>query len=78
MPVDFLVISKTKIDSSFLTVQINLLGFRTPYRKDVTLRSGELFVYVNGDIQSRVISITDCPSNIQISPVEMKLKTKSG
>ena len=39
--VDFYAISETKLDSSFLTSQFNLLGFRTPYRKDVTARWGK-------------------------------------
>ena len=72
--VDFLVISKTKCDSSFPTVQLNLPGFRTPYRKDITVRSGGLLVYANGDIPSRMISIGDCSSSIQILPAEMNLQ----
>ena len=71
---DFLAISEIKLDSSFPTAQFNLSGFRTPYRKDITARSGGLLVYVNGDIPSRMISIRDCPSGIQILPVEMNLK----
>ena len=35
---------------------------------------GGLLVYVNGDIPSRIISIRDCPSDIQILLVEMNLK----
>ena len=41
MQVDFVAISETKLDSSFPTAQFNLPGFRTPYRKDITTRSGE-------------------------------------
>ena len=68
--VDFLAISETKLDSSFPTVQFNFPSFRTPYRKDTTARSGGLLVYVNGDIPSRMIFIRDCPSDIQILPVQ--------
>ena len=38
--IDFLAISETKLDSSFSIAQFNLTGFRTPYRKDITARSG--------------------------------------
>ena len=34
-------ISEAKFDSSFPTAQFKLPGFRTPYRKDITARSGE-------------------------------------
>ena len=72
---DFLAISEIKLDSSFPTAQFNLPDFRTPYRKYITGGSGGgLLVYTNGDIPSRMISIRDCPSEIQISPVEMNLK----
>ena len=70
----FIAISETKLDSSFTTARFNLPGFRIPYRKDITARSRGLLVYVNGDISSRIISIHDCPSDIQILTVEMNLK----
>ena len=71
---DFTALSKTKLDSSFPTAQFNVLGFRTPYRKEITARSGGLLAYVNGDIPSIMISIRDYPSDIQILLVEMNLK----
>ena len=75
--VDFLV-SETKLDSSFRIAQFNLPGLRTPCRKDITARRGEgLLVYVNVGIPSRMISICDCPSSIQILPVKMNLKKQT-
>ena len=74
--VDYLAISEAKLDSSFPTAQFNLPGFRNPYRKDITTRNGGLLVYLNGDIPSRMISIRDCSSDIQILPIEMNLKQK--
>ena len=38
--VDFLVVREKKIDSSFPTGQFNLPGFRTPYRKKLSAKSG--------------------------------------
>ena len=72
--VDFLAISETKLDSSFSTGQFNLPGFRTPYSKDLSAKSGGLLVYVNSNIPSKVLKIPDCPSNIQVIPVEINLK----
>ena len=59
--VDFLAVSGTKLDSSFPTRQFNLPGFRTPYRKDFSGKSGGLPVYVNSNIPSKVLKISDCP-----------------
>ena len=72
--VDFLAVSETKLDSSFPTGQFNLPGFRTPYRKDLSAKSGGLLVYVNSNIPSKVLKIPDCPSDIQVIPVEINLK----
>ena len=71
---DFLAINETKLDKSFPTAQFNLLGFRTLSRKDITARSGGLLACVNGDIPSKMVSIRDGRSDIQILPFEMNLK----
>ena len=57
--VNFLAVSETKLDSSFPTGQFNLPGFRTPYRKDFSGKSGGLLVYVNSNISSKVLKIPD-------------------
>ena len=72
--VDFLAVSETKLYSPFPTGQFNLPGFRTPYRKDLSGKSGVLLVYVNSNISSKVLKIPDCPSDIQVIPVEVNLK----
>ena len=71
--VDFLAISEKKLDSYFPAAQFNLPGFRPPYMKDITARSGVLLVYVNRDIPSRVIFICDYTSGIQVLLAEMNL-----
>ena len=72
--VDFLAVSETKLDSSFLKGQFNIPEFRTPYRKDLSGKSERLFVYVNSNIPSKVVANTSsCPSNIQAMPVETNL-----
>ena len=71
---DFLAVSETKLDSPFPTGQFNLPGFRTPYRKDLSGKSGGLLVYVNSNNPSKVLKIPDCPSDIQVIPFEFNLK----
>ena len=73
---DFLAVSETKLDSSFPTGQFNLPGFRTPYRKDLSVKSGGLLVYVNSNIRSKVLKLPDCPNDVQVIPVEINLKKR--
>ena len=72
--IDFLAVSETKLDSSFPTGQFNLPGFRTPFRKDLSGKSGGLLVYVNSNFPSKMLKIPDCPSDIQVIPVDINLK----
>ena len=72
--VDFLAVSETKLDSSSLTGQFNLPGFRTPFRIDLSRKGGGLLVYVNSKIPSKMLKIPDCPSDVQVIPVEINLK----
>ena len=76
---DFLVASKTKLDSSFQIEQFNLSGFRTPYRKDgdILWKSRGLLDYVNSNILSKVLQIPYCPSDVQVIPVEINLKKQN-
>ena len=72
----FLAVCETKLDSSFPTGQFNLPGFRTPYRKDLSAKSGGFLAYVNSNIPSKVLKIPDCPRDIQVIPVEINLKKR--
>ena len=72
--VDFLEVSETKLDSSFPTGLFNLPGLRTSYRKDVSGKSGELLVYVNSNIPSKVLKFPDFRSDIQVISVEINFK----
>ena len=72
--VNFLAVSETKLDSSFPTGQFNLPRFRTPFRKDLSGKSGGLLVYVNSNIPSKMLKIPDCRNDIQVIPVEINLK----
>ena len=72
--VDFLAVSETKIDNYFPTKYFNLAGYRIPYRKDLSGMSGGLLVNVKSNIPSKMLKVPDCPSDIQVMPVEINLK----
>ena len=54
--VDILLISETKIDSSFPTAQFNMNGFTT-YRHDRNINGGGIILYVREDIPSSLLKI---------------------
>ena len=55
-----LSIPETKLDSSFLTAQLLIDGYKEPYRKDRNVHGRGLLVYVKQDIPSR--ELKDHPS----------------
>ena len=54
--VDIISIAETKIDASFPSAQFVLEGYVSPYRLDVSNRSGGILVYVKSSILSRRLS----------------------
>ena len=50
--VDMLVLTETKIDSSFLNQQFHIEGFCLPYRLDRNKHGGGVLVYLREDIPS--------------------------
>ena len=70
---DILSIAETKLDSSFPTSQYNLQGFKTPYRLDISSRSGGILTFIRMDIPSRQLTDLVLPSDIQIIPIELNL-----
>ena len=50
-----LIISETKIDSTFPDSQFQIFGFKKPLRLDVTENSGGILVYVRDNL----IAITE-------------------
>ena len=54
--IDILLISETKIDSSFPSAQFYIMGY-TLYRRDRNINGGGLLLYVREDIPSSMINI---------------------
>ena len=53
--VDILLITETKIDSSFPIAQFQIDGYTTPYRLDRDENGGGILLYVRDDIPSKTI-----------------------
>ena len=54
--IDALLISETKVDSSFPSVQFHLEGYATPYRLDRNANGGGILLYIIEDIPSTLLN----------------------
>jgi len=72
---DILCIAESKLDSSFPKAQFVRKGYKTPYRLDISSRSGGLVVYVRDGISSRYLKDFRLPTDIQFIPIELRLKS---
>ena len=55
--IDILVISETKIDKSFPTLQFSIDGYSVPYRKDFDKNGGGVMIFVRDDLACKEIEI---------------------
>ena len=73
--IDILMISETKLDSSFPKGQFHLHGFSEPSRLDRNGNGGGMLVFIREDIPSNLI---EPKMKIEGSFVELNLKRKKG
>ena len=71
--IDVLLITETKIDSSFPSAQFHLEGYATPYRLDRNTNGGGILLYIREDIPSKLLN-TDL--SIEGFFVEIRLRKK--
>ena len=72
--VSILTIAETKIDSSFPTAQFRLANYHTPYRLDISNKSGGILVYIKSNIPTRQLNCGDLCKSIQAVPFEINLR----
>ena len=63
--VDILVLTETKIDSSFLNQQFHIEGFCLPYRLNRSKHGRVVLVYIREDIPSKILKKTILPNDIE-------------
>ena len=61
--IDILLITETKIASTFPVNHFYLNGYNVPYRNDRNTNGGDILVYVRDDIRSRIIECENLPSS---------------
>ena len=74
---DILVITETKLDSSFPKSQFLIEGYSEPYRQDRNRQGGGVLIYVREDIPSKILTRHCFPEDIEGIYIEINLrKTK--
>ena len=63
--VDVLVVTETKLDSSFPSGQFSIDGFARPFRRDRNKNGGGVMIFVRDDIPIKEIKISFLPSDIE-------------
>ena len=71
--VDVLMISETKLDESFPSMQFNIDGYNI-FRSDRNANGGGISVYVRNDIPCKLIPV--CNNTIEGFFIELKLRKK--
>ena len=75
--IDILVLTETKLDSSFPNSQFAIDGFSVPFRFDRNRFGGGVLIYVWDDIPSKQVTKHKLPGDIEVVFVEINLrKTK--
>ena len=72
--IDILVITETKLDSSFSSSEFLIDGFHKPYRMDRNKHGGGILLYVNMDILSKQINKHTFSMDIEGIFVEINLR----
>ena len=74
--VDILVITETKLDSTFPTSQFLIEGYSEPYRFDKNRNGGGVLIYVREDIPSKPVMDHKLPHDTEGIFVELNLRKK--
>ena len=76
--VDILLISETKLNSSFPLNQFHIDGFTTPYRLDRNQIGGGIMLYIKEDIPSKSVTEIKLDNEIGNIFIEINLRSKNG
>ena len=72
--VDILIITETKLDSTFPSSQFMIKGYSEPYRLDRNRNGGGVLIYIREDIPSKNLISHTLPSDIEGLFIELNLR----
>ena len=73
--IDIILISETKIDDTFPTVQFFIKGFSASYRQDRNRAGGGILLFVQKDVPSRTLN-PKSKTDIETLSVEINLRKR--
>ena len=74
--VDIFTIAETKLNGSFPTAQFEIKGYYSPFRLDITNKSGGLLVYIKSSVPCRKLSCDSSCNSIQAIVFEINLRNE--
>ena len=74
--VDILMLSETKLDSTFLSTQFLINGFSVPHRLDQNSKGGGILLYVRDKIIVLPLNRYSLPPHIEILFFELNLRNR--
>ena len=74
--IDILLVSETKLDSSFPHAQFQIDGYSKPYRLDRNGKGGGMMLYVRNDIPSKCLSKSVTINNKEYLIIEINLRKR--
>ena len=74
--IDILLITETKIDSTFPMNQFYLNGYNVPYRNYRKTNGGGILVYIRNDIRSRITECENLPRSFEGLVIELSFSLK--
>ena len=74
--VDILIVTETKLDSTFPTSQFVIDGYSEPYRFDRNRNGGGVLIYIREDIPSKLLADHKLTQDIEGIFVELNLRKK--
>ena len=72
--VDVLIITETKLDSTFLSSQFCIFGFSKPFRFDRNRKGGGVMVFIREDIPCKELFLHKLPNDIEGIFLELNLR----
>ena len=72
--IDVLIVTETKLDSSFPSGQFLIDGFAKPFRRDRNKNGGGIMIFIRDDIPTKEIKVNFLPSDIECLFIELNIR----
>ena len=74
--IDILLLTETKLESSFPSLNFKLNGFKNPFRRDRSIHGAGMILYIREDIPLKLLSGIHLPENCECFFIEIYFKNR--